>query len=54
MSAIGRIFLILNLVLAAVFLGFAANQLSQNTSATESLRLERADALISRRLTRRP
>jgi len=41
MSAIGRIFLILNLVLAAVFLGFASNQLSQQTNATASLRLER-------------
>ncbi|MEO6710130.1 MAG: hypothetical protein ABI054_03875 [Planctomycetota bacterium] len=42
MSAIGRIFLILNLVLAAVFLGFAANQLSQNTNVSESLRNERS------------
>ena len=42
MSAIGRIFLILNLVLAAVFLGFAANQLSQQTNATQLLTNERA------------
>ncbi len=41
MSAIGRIFLILNLILAAVFLGFAANQLSQNTNVTASLAAER-------------
>ena len=41
MSAIGRIFLILNLVLAAVFLGFASNQLSQQTNATASLKAER-------------
>lgn len=42
MSAIGRVFLILNLVLAAVFLGFAANQLSQNTNVAESLNAEKA------------
>ena len=42
MSAIGRIFLILNLVLAAVFLGFAANQLSQSSNVSESLRAEKA------------
>lgn len=41
MSAIGRIFLILNLVLAAVFLGFASNQLSQQTNATAALSAER-------------
>lgn len=42
MSAIGRIFLILNLVLAAVFLGFAANQLSQATNVTALLTAEKA------------
>lgn len=42
MSAIGRIFLILNLVLAAAFLGFASNQLSQQTNATQSLANERS------------
>src|SRR5690349_11612749 len=42
MSAIGRVFLILNLVLAAVFLGFAANQLSQSTNVTAALTAEKA------------
>jgi hypothetical protein len=42
MSAIGRIFLILNLVLAAVFLGFAANQLTQQTNVTAKLTTEQA------------
>ena len=42
MSAIGATFLNLNLVLAAVFLGFAANQLSQSSNVSESLRAEKA------------
>jgi cell division protein FtsB len=42
MSAIGRIFLILNLILSAVFLGFASSQLSQQANVTQSLRNEQA------------
>lgn len=41
MSAIGRIFLILNLVLAAVFLGYASNQLSQISNFSAALTAER-------------
>ncbi|MBK8178261.1 MAG: hypothetical protein IPK67_05075 [Planctomycetes bacterium] len=40
MSAIGRIFLILNLILSAVFLGFASSQLSQQANVSQSLRNE--------------
>ncbi len=42
MSAIGRIFLILNLILAAVFLGFASNQLAQKENVSQSLATEKA------------
>ena len=42
MSAIGRIFLILNLILAAVFLGFASNQLAQKENVSLSLNTEKA------------
>lgn len=41
MSAIGRIFLILNLILSAVFLGFASSQLSQQANVSQALRNER-------------